>query len=273
MAWIWVASIAACSSWAVTPSSSGKKTARPRTPHGRTALPACPGCPGFGEGAPRSPSPDQYASHGWSVASHSSRRRCSQQGIGRLSRWCKPREAPLRGRFVEPLPRPFHDHEHPARSQCCAYPIGNLIEVHHVVERRARNHGVRGSRQLVVLEHDPVVTGALGRVRVDPDGVVALAPERRDEPAQRPAPDLDHHRGGGRQVFVDERPRRSQPAFVARHVSAGSRGDSDSGSAVSSCASAVAQPPSRIGCTFTQTRLSDSFNSRVPARPGIRRCQ
>ena len=41
----------------------------------------------------------------------------------------------------------------------------------------------------------------------------------------------------------------------------------------SSCASEVAQPPSRNGCTFTQTRFCHSFNSSVPGRPGIARCQ
>src|ERR1700674_3910750 len=44
-------------------------------------------------------------------------------------------------------------------------------------------------------------------------------------------------------------------------------------SAESSWARAVAQPPSRKGCTFTQTRSCHSLNSSVPGRPGIRRCQ
>jgi len=43
--------------------------------------------------------------------------------------------------------------------------------------------------------------------------------------------------------------------------------------AASSCARATAQPPSRSGCTFTQTRFRHAFNSKVPRRPGIRRCQ
>ncbi len=44
-------------------------------------------------------------------------------------------------------------------------------------------------------------------------------------------------------------------------------------SVASSCETAVAQPPSRSGCTFTQTRSCHSFSSSVPGRPRIRRCQ
>jgi hypothetical protein len=41
----------------------------------------------------------------------------------------------------------------------------------------------------------------------------------------------------------------------------------------SSYANVLAQPPSRNGCTFTHTRPCHSFNSSVPARAGIPRCQ
>ena len=43
--------------------------------------------------------------------------------------------------------------------------------------------------------------------------------------------------------------------------------------AESSWARDLAQPPSRSGCTFTQTRSCHWFNSSVPCRPGSRRCQ
>ena len=42
---------------------------------------------------------------------------------------------------------------------------------------------------------------------------------------------------------------------------------------LSTRAKSFAQPPSRNGCTFTHTLPCHSLSSKVPRRPGIRRCQ
>src|SRR5262249_42771892 len=64
----------------------------------------------------------------------------------------------------------------------------------------------------------PVVPRALRRLRIDTGRVVPGGTQHRDEPAERPAPDL-HHRGGrGGQPAADERPHGGEPPLIRRHA-------------------------------------------------------
>jgi hypothetical protein len=52
--------------------------------------------------------------------------------------------------------------------------------------------GVDLLRKLGALELDPLVVPAIGCLRVDADGVVAVGAKHRHEPAEWAAADLDH---------------------------------------------------------------------------------
>jgi len=78
----------------------------------------------------------------------------------------QPVEAPASGRFVEPLPRPFHDHHRAPRHERGRDQIKHLGQIRHVMHRRACHHRVEPGGQIAALELDLTVRQPRRRLRV-----------------------------------------------------------------------------------------------------------
>jgi hypothetical protein len=85
----------------------------------------------------------------------------------------QPGETPPGGRFVKSLPRPFHDHRRAAGNQRGMHLVEHLVEVGHVVQRRARDDRVDRAAQVTVLERGLTVGRPRRRFRVDPGRLVS----------------------------------------------------------------------------------------------------
>ena len=134
-------------------------------------------------------------------------------GVGVGSRAVDPREAPLRGALVEPLPRPLGDDQRPAGPERCCDVPDHLADVRHVVERSARDDRVDGLLGLELLEADLVEAGSRRGIGVDSGRVVATLAQPRHEAARRAAPELEDGRRRGRQPGADEWPHGGRPAL------------------------------------------------------------
>ena len=121
--------------------------------------------------------------------------RCSCAQLRRYSSQDVPEavEAPVGGRPVERLPVPLDD-DHPAAGrQRTAHRIGYVTGILDVVQgRRGDDRGRLRRPLLETLELDPAILGALGRLRVDAERLVAVGEEHRHVAADGAAAELDH---------------------------------------------------------------------------------
>jgi len=83
-----------------------------------------------------------------------------------------------------------------------------------MVQRRARDDRVEGTAHVVLLELGAHERVSIRRVGVDADDVVPGQLQRRHEPTQRTAPDLQHARRRWRQMLAYEGKCGRQPALV-----------------------------------------------------------
>ena len=115
-------------------------------------------------------------------------------------------ERPLRRLRVELFPRPLDDDDRAAAREHVGHPFDHVRGLGHVMERGAGDDGVDFARELGVLELRSHVTRLVGRLRVDAERVVPLVTEERNEPAARPAAEVDHACGRSRQMLANPRP-------------------------------------------------------------------
>src|SRR6266540_579670 len=125
-------------------------------------------------------------------------------------------KASLCGRLVEPLPGPFDHDQRSLFGQRPLQPVDDCGGIGYVVKRGGGDHGVDALWQLELLELDAVVPGAVRRLRVDADGLVAARLDKWHEAAKIAAAEIDHPCRGLRQMTANERPDLGEPALLRR---------------------------------------------------------
>jgi hypothetical protein len=86
----------------------------------------------------------------------------------------KSGEAPPRSFLIEPLPCPLDHDYYPGGSDGRGDPVDNVVQVGHMVQRRARHNRIHWVGHVMVLELGSVVVGPVRGLRIDPDSVVPV---------------------------------------------------------------------------------------------------
>ncbi len=124
------------------------------------------------------------------------------------------REAPTRCFFVEVLPDPLHDDESAAGRERGGDPVDDVGWIRHVMKRCRGNDRLDLLRQRGGLELGTLVIRTCGRLRVDPERVIAVRVQPRHEAAFRTAAEVDDVRRGRRQPAAYERPCGRDPSLA-----------------------------------------------------------
>src|SRR6266498_55063 len=127
-------------------------------------------------------------------------------------------KAPLCGRLVEPLPSPFDHDQRSLFGQRPLQPVYNCGGIGYVVKRGGGDHGVDALWQLELLELDAVVPGAVRRLRVDADGLVAARLQKWHKATKGAAAEIDDPCRRRRQTAANERPDLGEPALLRRQL-------------------------------------------------------